>query len=96
MATEFRLPELGENIEAGDVVRVAITAGESIKEGQTVLELETDKAVIEVPSTVSGVIEEVSVAPSQRVKTGDVLFTYTPAEAAEPAESSDSQGCRGY
>lgn len=87
MATEFKLPELGENIEAGDVVRVAITAGESIKEGQTVLELETDKAVIEVPSTVSGVIEEVSVAPSQKVKTGDVLFTYTPAEAAEPAEA---------
>ena len=86
MATEFRLPELGENIEAGDVVRVAVTAGESIKEGQTVIELETDKAVIEVPSTVSGVIEEVSVAPSQRVKTGDVLFTYTAADSsAKPA-----------
>ena len=39
VATEFKLPELGENIEAGDVVRVAVTAGESIQEGQTVLEL---------------------------------------------------------
>ncbi len=77
MATEFKLPELGENIEAGDVVRIAVTAGETIKEGQTVIELETDKAVIEVPSTVSGVIEEVVVTPSQRVKAGDVLFTYT-------------------
>ena len=47
-----------------------------------------------MPSTVSGVIEEVSVAPSQKVKTGDVLFTYTPAEAAEPAEAVP-QGCRG-
>jgi pyruvate dehydrogenase E2 component (dihydrolipoamide acetyltransferase) len=89
--TEFRLPELGENIETGDVVRIAVTAGESIREGQTVVELETDKAVIEVPSTVSGVIEEVVVTPSSSVKAGDVLFTYTaessatkPAEAATP------------
>ena len=92
MATEFKLPELGENIEAGDVVRVAVTAGETIKEGQTVIELETDKAVIEVPSTVSGVIEEVSVAPSQRVKAGDVLFTYTAAEAGQARGGRDSEG----
>ncbi len=82
MATEFKLPELGENIESGDVVRIAVTAGETIHEGQTVIELETDKAVIEVPSTVSGVIEQVVVTPSQRVKVGDVLFIYT---AKEPA-----------
>ena len=91
MATEFKLPELGENIESGDVVRIAVTAGETINQGQTVVELETDKAVIEVPSTVSGVIEKVVVTPSQRVKVGDVLFTYTAKEpvakgpAKEPA-----------
>jgi pyruvate dehydrogenase E2 component (dihydrolipoamide acetyltransferase) len=78
VATEFKLPELGENIESGDVVRIAITAGETIHEGETVVELETDKAVLEVPSTVSGVIENVVVTPSQRVKVGDVLFTYAP------------------
>ncbi len=92
MATEFRLPELGENIETGDVVRVAITAGETIREGQTVVELETDKAVIEVPSTVSGVIDEVVVTPSSQVKAGDVLFTYTAqasaTKVAEPTKSS--------
>ncbi len=98
MATEFKLPELGENIESGDVVRIAVTAGESIKEGQAVVELETDKAVVEVPSTVSGVIDQVIVTPSQKVKVGDVLFTYTAAEtsaapdgkkpAAAPKESS--------
>jgi pyruvate dehydrogenase E2 component (dihydrolipoamide acetyltransferase) len=88
VATEFKLPELGENIEAGDVVRIAVTAGETIKEGQTVVELETDKAVVEVPSTVHGVIQDVIVTASQRVKVGDVLFTFTPADAAEakPAE----------
>ena len=89
MATEFKLPELGENIEAGDVVRVAVSPGETIHEGQTVVELETDKAVVEVPSTVSGKIEQVAVQRSQKVKAGDVLFTYTPDEntAAEPEKS---------
>jgi pyruvate dehydrogenase E2 component (dihydrolipoamide acetyltransferase) len=98
VATEFKLPELGENIESGDVVRIAVTAGETVKQGQTIVELETDKAVVEVPSTVNGVIEEVIVKPSQSVKVGDVLFTFTaagnsdkgapekPAEAA-PAKS---------
>ena len=94
MATEFRLPELGENIETGDIVRIAVTAGESIREGQAVVELETDKAVIEVPSTVNGVIEEIVVAPSARVKVGDVLFTYTaadPSEAATPTAHADGE-----
>lgn len=87
MAREFKLPELGENIEAGDVVRIAVTAGESIKKGQTVIELETDKAVIEVPSTVNGVIETIAVAPAQQVKVGDVLFTYAEAGPAAEAET---------
>jgi pyruvate dehydrogenase E2 component (dihydrolipoamide acetyltransferase) len=91
VASEFKLPELGENIHAGDVVRIAVTAGENIKEGQTVLELETDKAVVEVPSTVSGVIESILVAPSQQVKVGDVVFTYSAAEAAaEPPKEPEA------
>ena len=90
MATEFKLPELGENVEAGDVVRIAVTAGETIREGQTVVEVETDKAVVEVPSTVSGVIESVIVTPSQRVKTGDVLFTYTASEAGSTAAAPEA------
>ena len=91
MATEFKLPELGENIEAGDVVRIAVTAGENVRVGQTVVELETDKAVVEVPATVSGVIEEVRVKPSQRVRVGDVLFTYS-AENDGAVEAKPESG----
>jgi pyruvate dehydrogenase E2 component (dihydrolipoamide acetyltransferase) len=91
VSTEFKLPELGENIESGDVVRIAVTAGETVKEGQTIVELETDKAVVEVPSTVNGVIDAVVVTPSQRVKVGDVLFTYTTADTAKPAEAKPSE-----
>ncbi len=89
MASEFRLPELGENIEAGDVVRVAVKGGDTINEGQTVVELETDKAVIEVPSTVNGAIEKVVVTPGQRVKVGDVLFTYSTKE--QPAKEQPAK-----
>ena len=93
MATEFKLPELGENIETGDVVRVAVSPGETVHEGQTVVELETDKAVIEVPSGVNGKVEQVAVKQSQKVKAGDVLFTYTSAEApkGEAAQSAKKE-----
>ena len=75
VATEFKLPELGENIESGDVVRVAVAKGDRVSEGQAVIELETDKAVIEVPSSVSGVVQEIKVKQGQKVKVGEVLFT---------------------
>jgi len=84
---EFRLPELGENIDSGDLVRLMITAGTSVSEGQPVMELETDKAVIEVPSTVSGVVREIKVSEGQKVKVGEVIFTLEGSGAAqtEPA-----------
>jgi hypothetical protein len=54
MPTEFKIPELGENISTGDVVRMLVKAGDTIAKDQPVLELETDKATIEVPSTSPG------------------------------------------
>ena len=73
--TEFKLPELGENIDQGDLVRLMISPGASITEGQTVMELETDKAVVEVPSSVSGTVKEIRVKEGQKVKVGQVIFT---------------------
>jgi len=74
-ATEFKLPELGENIDSGDLVRLLISPGVSVAEGQPVMELETDKAVVEVPSSVSGVVREVKVKEGQKIKVGAVIFT---------------------
>jgi pyruvate dehydrogenase E2 component (dihydrolipoamide acetyltransferase) len=74
-ASEFKLPELGENIDSGDLVRLMITPGASVSEGQPVMELETDKAVVEVPSSVTGVVREVKVKEGQKVKVGEVIFT---------------------
>jgi len=90
-AGEFKVPELGENIESGDLVRLMISAGTTVSEGQPVMELETDKAVVEVPSTVSGVVREVKVKEGQKVKVGELIFTLEgggPA-AAEPTRKHE-------
>src|SRR6202051_1980679 len=74
-STEFRLQELGENISEGDLVRLMISPGAKVSEGQPVMELETDKAVIEVPSSISGVVKEVRVKQGEKIKVGQVIFT---------------------
>ncbi len=81
-ATEFKLPELGENITQGDLVRLMISPGARVAEGQPVMELETDKAVVEVPSSVSGVVKEIKVKEGSKIKVGEVIFTLEGGAAA--------------
>jgi len=82
MAQEFTLPELGENIEKGDVIRVLVSAGDEVSKDQPVLELETDKATIEVPSSVSGTVQEVRVKAGDKLKVGQVVFVVDGSSAA--------------
>lgn len=81
MATEFVLPELGENVEKGDVVRVLVNVGDTVAKDQPVLELETDKATIEVPSSVAGKVTEVRVKPGDKVKVGQAVILIDEASA---------------
>ncbi len=74
MSTEFKLPELGENIESADVLTVLVKPGDKIEKDQGIIEIETDKATIEVPSTVTGMIKEVMVKSGDKVKVGQVLI----------------------
>ena len=71
--TEFKVPELGENVVGGDVTRVMVNVGDTITRDQPVLELETDKATIEVPSSVAGVVKEIRVKKGEKIKVGAVL-----------------------
>jgi pyruvate dehydrogenase E2 component (dihydrolipoamide acetyltransferase) len=84
---EFKLPELGENIEQGDLVRLMVQPGAQINTGQSVMELETDKAVVEVPSSVSGTVQEIRVKEGDKIKVGQVIFTVDGAESKAPAAS---------
>ena len=85
--TEFRLQELGENVSQGDLVRLMIAAGAKVSEGQPVMELETDKAVVEVPSTVSGVVNEVKVKEGEKIKVGQVIFTLQGATSSQTEQA---------
>ena len=73
--TEFKIPELGENVAGGDVTRVMINVGDTVTKDQAVIELETDKATIEVPSSVAGVVKEIKIKKGEKVKVGAVVFT---------------------
>ncbi len=90
MPTDFTLPELGENISAGDVLRVLVKPGDTIEKDQAVLELETDKATIEVPSSVAGKVKEIKVKQGDKVKVGQAILSVDDggAEAAPAAEKA--------
>ena len=75
MATELRLPELGENIESGDVLKVLVSVGDIITPNQSVLELETDKATIEVPSPFRGTVKSVHVKDGEKLNVGGLILT---------------------
>ena len=95
MATDFNLPELGENIAAGDVLRVLVKPGDTLRKDQPVLELETDKATIEVPSSVAGKITEIKVKAGDKVKVGQAILTVDDPGASvtpKPASAEDSAG----
>ena len=90
MPLEFTLPELGENVEKGDVVRVLVNVGDLVAKDQPVVELETDKATIEVPSSVAGRVTDVRVKAGDKVKVGQTVMVLdengaAPTKGAEPA-----------
>ena len=82
MAIEFKLPDLGENIASGDVVTVFVSEGDVVKPGQALLEVETDKAVIEVPCPPGGLVAKVLVKKGDTVKVGQPLVMLDAAGSA--------------
>jgi pyruvate dehydrogenase E2 component (dihydrolipoamide acetyltransferase) len=93
---EFKVPELGENVAQGDVTRVLVKVGDTIAREQPVVELETDKATIEVPSSVEGVVKEIKVKAGDKVNVGSVILTVDEngaggEKAAKPASVEERQ-----
>ena len=97
MLTEFKLPGLGENIASGVVTKVMVKAGDAVKKDQMIIELETDKAVLEVPSPYEGVVKEVLVAVGKEAKVGQVILridvgaTAGSQPAAEPKTGPETK-----
>ena len=85
---DFTLPELGENVTSGEVLRVLVQPGDQLAIGQAVIELETDKATIEVPSTIGGRVEAVRVVAGDHVTVGQVVLSVAGEVAASPAPAA--------
>lgn len=86
MATAFKLPDLGENIEGGEITKVSVAVGDTVVVDQTVIEVETGKATIDVPTDVGGKVTEILVKDGEAIKIGQtILMLEADAAEAEPA-----------
>ena len=75
MTTDLLLPELGENITSGVVVKVLVQVGDTVEVGQPVVEIETDKAVVEVPADAAGVVAQVYVSEGDEITVGQKILS---------------------
>lgn len=82
MGRPFVLPDLGEGLVEAEIVKVLVSAGDVVREDAPLLEVETDKATVEIPSPMSGRVERVHVTPNQTVRVGEVLVTFADAAPA--------------
>jgi pyruvate dehydrogenase E2 component (dihydrolipoamide acetyltransferase) len=82
MASEFKLPEIADGVESGDVLEIFVSEGDTIAVDQDICELETDKATMNLPSTVSGKIVKLMIKEGDTVPVGGVVFEYDAADAS--------------
>jgi len=91
MSRSFKLPDLGEGVHEGEVLAVHVSVGQEVKEGDIILEVETDKAAVEIPSPFSGRVSEVLVKPGDTVKVGNVMMIFSNGEQAEAVDVKKPQ-----
>ncbi len=92
MVTEFKLPELGEDIQTGDLLKILVSVGDRVTQDQPIMEIETEKALIEVPAPVGGVVKGIHVSEGEQVKIGQLLMTIDEdAGAVEKEEKAEAK-----
>jgi len=98
MVREFKLPDVGEGLTEAEIVSWLVEVGDTVSEDQPVAEVETDKAVVEVPAPVNGTVREIRAEEGEMVPVGEVIITFDvegepvePMESDEPAESDDTE-----
>jgi pyruvate dehydrogenase E2 component (dihydrolipoamide acetyltransferase) len=85
MATEIKVPALGENVDSATLVKILVSVGDTITEDQPIMELETEKASAELPASASGTVKEIRVKEGETIKVGQVILTLE--EGGEPKEA---------
>ena len=97
------LKDLGEGIEEANILKIAVKKGDEIKEGTILIELETDKSTIEIPSDFAGKVESIAIKEGDKIKTGQEILTIsivssetTPAKEAEPTAEKKNHSRKIY
>jgi pyruvate dehydrogenase E2 component (dihydrolipoamide acetyltransferase)/2-oxoisovalerate dehydrogenase E2 component (dihydrolipoyl transacylase) len=88
---DFRLPELGEGVYEAELVTWLVKVGDTVKRGQNLMEVLTDKASMEVPSPFAGSITGLRAGPGQQIKVGEIVLAYSPAGQQEPMEDGGTK-----
>lgn len=107
MIKDIKVPEIGENVESGVVVAVHVKVGDTVAVDDTVIELETDKALVEIPSPFDGKVTEVLAEAGKQMKVGDVIARVEteseesskkapPADGSSSAETDDDTSAEAY
>ncbi|MCH2146882.1 MAG: 2-oxo acid dehydrogenase subunit E2, partial [Phycisphaerales bacterium] len=87
---DFKLPDLGEGIHEGQILTVHVVEGQSINEDELLMEVETDKAAVEIPSPCTGKVVKVHVQDKQLVHVGDVMVTFDAGESSKTNPKKES------
>jgi pyruvate dehydrogenase E2 component (dihydrolipoamide acetyltransferase) len=91
MVREFKLPDVGEGLTEAEIVSWLVEVGDAVSEDQPVAEVETDKAVVEVPAPVNGTVREIRAEEGEMVPVGEVIITFDVEGEEAPAEGEDSE-----
>ena len=92
MVREFKLPDVGEGLTEAEIVSWLVEVGDAVSEDQPVAEVETDKAVVEVPAPVNGTVREILAEEGEMVPVGEVIITFdVEGEPVEPADEGESE-----
>ncbi|WP_096394100.1 dihydrolipoamide acetyltransferase family protein [Halorubrum trapanicum] len=89
---EFKLPDVGEGVAEGELVSWLVAPGDRVEEDQPVAEVETDKALVEVPSSYDGTVEELFVEEGEMVPVGDVIISFRVDEEGDAEAAADDAG----
>lgn len=92
---QFKLPDLGEGVHEGQVIRVLVKAGDIVREDQPLMEVETDKAAVAIPSPFAGPVQQVHVSDGQMVHVGDVMVTFGDSTSASIKQGPATSVARG-
>lgn len=90
MTLSFRLPDLGEGVHEAEILALPVPLGQAVTEGDIILEIETDKAAVEIPSPYTGTVSEILVKIGDMAIVGDVLMTFT-TDTIQGADSPVTQ-----